>query len=495
MELTDVLLRFVGVAPGAKILAYKVISGSGASNEEIVIEAFLKAFDSGADIITASLGEKGGFASNAWATLASRMVDKGVLITIAGGNDGEDGAFSMSNGAAGEHVLTVAAAQTDMVPVYPFTADFSLGSSVNESKLGYSPATGRAGPEFFPETIIGWPIIPLTLNTSVTGDACEPLTNSTVLSGDLTESILLVRAGGCSLWQKQNVLSSLDVPYVLFYQNDEPYPSPPANSGGLRNAVIDAAAGAAIIRTLIEGGNVTASFDQGTSRFVGMRDTGGGRPAVFTQWGPNYDMALKPDIMAPGAKILSTYLDGSYRVLSGTSMATPYVAGVAALYVGVHGGRKEHADDPDWAKRLMARIMASGRSAPWVEQFTGVTVPEFLAPPVQVGAGLLQAGKILNATTTIGFEGRKFELNDTAHFKSEHAVDITNLGEEEVTYSFSLEGAGAFDSWTPAPDGAPPSFGTNSFKGYYDFEPFKADPEVVMPDEMTLQPGESGTAK
>ncbi|KAI1101567.1 subtilisin-like protein [Jackrogersella minutella] len=480
--------QFVGVAPGAKLLSFKVFGSSGYSNEEVVIEGFLKAFDSGADIISASLGETSGFTSNAWAVLASRMVEQGVVIAIAAGNDGDNGPFDASNGASGKSVLTVGAAEPGEFPAQAFSADFNVDGQSNKTQVAYIPAS-----DFFPKTVLNWPLRPVTLNSSVENDACQPLPADTP---NFNGTIAVARIGGCATGVKHTNLAALGAEYVLFYNDDGPYQSVYANTSapGLV-AAIEARAGKAIIDALIAGGNVTASFDIDTANYVGLYNAGGGRPARYTSWGSTYDLALKPDVVAPGTKILSTYPTDAYRVLSGSSMATPYIAGVAALWVGKNGGRAAHANDPAWAKRLTARVMGTARAVPWADWATTATDYGFWAPTTQVGSGFVDAGRVLNSTTELSFDGRKFELNDTAHFAAKQSVEIANHGTTPVTYTFALQDAGGYDSWNPAIPGEPQSF-LPALKLYSDLHPEKIAPQVALPQgEFVVGPAETKVAE
>ncbi len=53
----------------------------------------------------------------------------------------------------------------------------------------------------------------------------------------------------------------------------------------------------------------------------------------FSSWGPSDDGRIKPDVSAPGVSVVSCNSGGGYTTMSGTSMATPAVAGVNALLV------------------------------------------------------------------------------------------------------------------------------------------------------------------
>ena len=152
------------------------------------------------------------------------------------------------------------------------------------------------------------------------------------------------------------------------------------------------------------GSPVTISFPQTGANFD-FSDPSGGLVSTFTSYGPTNDMFFKPAVAAPGGNILSTLPVplGSFGVESGTSMATPFMAGVSALLFGVKG--------------KSARV---GLTARTLFETTAQLVPSShtdgdpLQPVPQQGAGLVDAFKAL--TTDITVSPGELLLNDTAHF-------------------------------------------------------------------------------
>ena len=168
-------------------------------------------------------------------------------------------------------------------------------------------------------------------------------------------------------------------------------------------------------------------------------------------------------------------------VQSGTSMATPYVAGIAALYISALGGRKERG--PGLVAEFNQRVIAAGMSLPWFDKVN--RDEHHLAPPLQMGGGLVNASKVLYAATTV--DKAKMNLNDTANFQPSHEITVTNHGASAIAYNLTLEPAAGVMVQNPW-DVIYQTWGINKFT---DLVPTDMVPDVQLPGAFRLGPGES----
>ncbi|WP_029136972.1 S8 family peptidase [Nakamurella lactea] len=119
--------------------------------------------------------------------------------------------------------------------------------------------------------------------------------------------------------------------------------------------------------------------------------------ASFTSRGPRLDEGLKPNIAAPGKDItaaraegtqLGPIVDGSYTTISGTSMATPHVAGAAAILAEQH---------PDWTGPQLANALTSSAKddgySPYEQGAGRVDVARATTQPVR-SSGQLDFGAV-----------------------------------------------------------------------------------------------------
>lgn len=424
------------------------------------------------DVITCSIGGADGWPDSAWQRVCDRIAATGIVITIAAGNSGWEGAYHGSSGSSAKGVIAVASTETPVIVGKPFNATFTDKAGASKTvTLGYM------ADEAFPETM-NRPIVPLTFDlTSAVARGCQPFPPGTP---SFANSIILLRSGGCQNLVKQRNARAFGADYVLTY-NDESVLEIPFGYETATIGTISGDAGHEIIALIKDGGNVTGDFSLDQTRPIGIVSPYGNLANDFTSIGALNDLSIKPDIAAPGGNIYSTYLQmPTWTILSGTSMATPYVAGVAALYISKFGGKKVHG--AKFSEQLMMRIISSGERVAWSH---GIVTQDFTASVAQVGTGLVNASKVLDYTTQLSLE--RFALNDTANFAAKHTVAVTNNAAEAVTYSFSVEPAAGFDTL----DASDPNR-----LAKYPLAPQIMVPEVALPEDgFSVGPGETKTAE
>ncbi|MFE6165806.1 S8 family serine peptidase [Streptomyces sp. NPDC056486] len=167
--------------------------------------------------------------------------------------------------------------------------------------------------------------------------------------------------------------------------------------------------------------------------------------AEFSSQGPRVgDGAIKPDVTAPGVDITAAAAPGSvidqevgqkpegYLTISGTSMATPHVAGAAALL------KQQH---PDWKyAELKGALTASTKGGKYT--------------PFEQGSGRIAVDKAIKQSVvaepvSVGFAAQQWPHTDDKPVTKK--VTYKNLGKDDVTLDLTVSGTNP--KGAPAPAG------------------------------------------
>ncbi|KPM34729.1 hypothetical protein AK830_g11841 [Neonectria ditissima] len=420
---------FTGAAPGVKLAAYRAWGCRATSTSEILLAAFIRAFEEGADIISCSDGDATGWSSDAWSLVASRIVDAGVPVVISAGNDGNRGLFYGSSPAAGHGVTGVGAVTNTIFPTLLTAGSYAVGgvNSANSShEFGFLPGV----PAFTKN-------VTLSLWSAVDADnACSALPDDTP---DLSQKIVLLesvdaRATGCYPPDQGANVVAKGGRYLLYF---------PRDNLTMRDEMYNYAEGLQGVGSvppylaeqwidlLAEGERLTVSLPGANSSTVRLEqlenNISGGYMGDLSSWGPTWELAMSPHIAAPGANILSTFpvALGGYRVMTGTSMSAPLVAAIYALI-----GEARGTLDP---KRLRSLLMSTAKPLAW---FDGKAADaEILAPPPQQGAGIAQAFDAAYTAAELSVDSLSF--NDTDHFIGNQTFRVKNTGSTDITFELS----------------------------------------------------------
>ncbi len=302
--------QIIGIAPKAKILAYKVSEDGEGVSSDLIIRAIEKAIEDEADIINISLGVN---KTNSKIDRAVNLaLEKEIFVVTAAGNDGPG---LKTIGSPGRNVgsVTVGATYNNL------TSSLVATLEIDEK----------------PYTVI-------------------PMVGSSKLDTTITGKIIFAGYGKIEDFEKIDVQNAIaivergsDVEGELLYFSIKEKNA--ASAGAKALIVYNDKPGiflGELIHEFIETGYtpqipvVSIDREEGLEIIESLKQDSEGIMQIFynpdfiahfSSRGPVSPFYIKPEIVAPGAYINTTQNNAGYSFTSGTSYAAPHVSGAAAL--------------------------------------------------------------------------------------------------------------------------------------------------------------------
>ncbi|CAI0414057.1 unnamed protein product [Linum tenue] len=337
----------VGMAPKAHLAVYKACFASGHCRESDVLAAMDTAVEDGVDVLSLSLGYGSlPFHQDSVAIGAFGAIQKGVFVTCSAGNSGPR-LSSLSNEAP--WILTVGAS----------TVDRSVRATVRLGNMN----TEIHGESYFQPKDFASTMLPLFYaGSNRNASFCQ--------SGSLDEFDVKGKVVLCDNYEEFNAVAQgqavKDAGGAAMILASDPsedlIPTPefhvlPAShissaDGNLTKSYINSSSSSPLATIMFQGTVLGLPYAPQVS-LSSSRGPSSASPGI-----------LKPDILGPGYRILAAWPESmdnknntksTFNVISGTSMACPHLAGIAALLKSSH---------PDWSPAaIKSAIMTTADSA------------------------------------------------------------------------------------------------------------------------------------
>ena len=320
-----------GVAPDAQLFIMKVFGDeTGGAYDDDILAALDDSVKFGVDAINMSLGITAGFSESAYKSMREvydRVKNAGIALYCAAGNE-----YSSTYENASGNDLPKAAEPDNGVVASPSTYEAALSvASMNNTettsvyfladgkKIRYNDSAEKESEQF------------ISLSGTFEYVDCGVGATADFAGKKLTGKIALIQRAGeengeiLAFAQKEAAAKNAGALAAIIYDNV---------SGSLVNMTTDHKIPCIFI-SKADGEYLCALADKRLSvsedYIDSFTDDFSGKMSDFSSWGVTPDLKLKPEITAPGGDIYSTLPGGLYGNMSGTSMASPHMAGASAV--------------------------------------------------------------------------------------------------------------------------------------------------------------------
>ncbi|WP_158507482.1 S8 family serine peptidase [Candidatus Nitrosotenuis cloacae] len=363
-----------GVAPEAKILAYRVSDTGESVASDLIVKAILRAIEDDADIINLSLGVNR--TNDKIEDAINQAVKSGIVVVAAAGNSGPD-LRTIGSPGKDPHAITVGATYNNI------TASLVATLEIDGKRFQVLPMVGT-------EKLVGPIAADITFGK---------YGRSSDLQGvDIMDKILLVERGSDTkdelvyFSEKEKNAANAGAKALIVYNNE-----PGIFLGDLKNKLEGPEYQPripAVSMSKEDGLELRAMLENKTSGTINTFY----HPdfvSFFSSRGPVSPFYIKPNLVAPGVFVNTTSTYGMYNLTSGTSFAAPHVSGAAAILL-----EKSPTLNPQQIKSIIST------TADPVSDTFGTLFPQEIS-----GVGRLNITKAFDANLIISPDYAIFDLS------------------------------------------------------------------------------------
>lgn len=365
-----------GVAPGARIWALKVF-GQGSTN--VTTAAIEWAADpdgdgdlsDALDVLNLSLGTgfSGAATTSAEQLALDAFVGLGGVVVAAAGNEGD---LPFVHSAPGSYASVISVAnsygpgETGTFVVVDEPSPLAGSYPARQASKQFAPSLSTAGP--------------LTGALVYAGDGCEAADFPAEVAGQLA----LIDRGGCTFTVKLGHAGAAGAvgAVVINHEDGEPISMSGEPPSPIPGVMLWKETGDPIRAAILEGEALTATVGAGlpNPKLADVVNPGSSRGPGYGAVGGAEGVLCKPDVAAPGSHIRAARAGTGVKTKSktGTSMASPHVAGLAALLRQAH---------PEWTPRDIKARLVTTAAAGWLPGNPALAGKGGIAPVARGGAG------------------------------------------------------------------------------------------------------------
>ena len=401
-----------GVAPLADLYAVRVFGCSGSTN--MVVDALDWAVKNEMDVVNMSLGSPFGAEDDADAEASENAAQAGIIVVAAAGNEGP-GDYITGSPGGGDKTISVAAMDSNDPQSFPgvnvaLPSGDIVAQNSNDAQYAGAPLSVFVLPD-------GKGGVSLGCNEAEYVDA------------QIAGKLVVAQRGTCARILRAQFGFAHGAAAVALINNGAGYP--------VFEGDIPTADGKALVTIPFlgvqtkDGAALAAAATASLGTAVAIPDPVWHAFADFSSGGPrSADGHLKPDISGPGVNITSTAMGSGNQgvAFSGTSMATPHVAGVAALALEAH---------PDWDAADVRAAILNTANASKIVGFSVRLGGSGLVQPFPASRTSAIALDEDSGAASLSFGVAEF----TRDFEKTKTIRVKNFGDKALRFALSATGA------------------------------------------------------